>query len=156
MHVPGRLVVATALIPLLACSGGPRPERSGEGGPRTSSSRPGLPSGPLRVTLYGIGPIRAGMSVAEASSSISATLALPDGVDQTGCAYLQWPGGPDGVSIMVENLTIARVDVRSETMATEEGARVGDTVERINTLYPGRVTASPHKYTDGQYLTVAP
>lgn len=69
MPLLSRLGVATALLSVLACSGGSRPGRSaGEGGPPTTSSTPELPSGALRVTLYGIGPIRAGMSVAEASA----------------------------------------------------------------------------------------
>jgi hypothetical protein len=96
------------------------------------------------------------MSVAEASAALGVALTLPEGVDTSACNYLRWPGAPDGVLVMVEHLTIARVDVRSATIATEEGARIGDSLERIQRLYAGRVTASRHKYTDGQYLTVAP
>ena len=108
------------------------------------------------MTLYGIGPVRAGMSVAEASAALGATLELPPGADATACDYLRWPGGPTGVSVMVEQLRIARVDVRSGTVATEEGAKIGDSTDRIRDLYAGRVTVSPHKYTAGQYLTVVP
>jgi hypothetical protein len=57
---------------------------------------------------------------------------------------------------MAENGSIARVDVRSGTMPTEEGARIGDPDEQVRRVYEGRVTASPHKYTEGQYLTVTP
>lgn len=57
---------------------------------------------------------------------------------------------------MVENHSIARVDVRSGTIATLEGARIGDSADQIRRLYGSRVTASPHKYTEGQYLTVIP
>ena len=96
------------------------------------------------------------MSIAEASSALGAPLGLPEGVDAAACSYLRWPGGPDGVSVMVEHLSIARVDVRSGSMATEAGARIGDPDERIRRLYAGRVTASPHKYTEGQYLIVTP
>jgi hypothetical protein len=110
----------------------------------------------LRVTLHGIGPIRAGMSVAEASSAIGAALELPPGADAAACDYLRWPGGPAGVTVMVEQLRIARVDVLSGAIATDEGAQIGDSTDRIRSLYAGRVTASPHKYTAGQYLTVAP
>ncbi len=87
---------------------------------------------------------------------LGVALSVPDGVDAAACSYLRWPGGPDGVSVMIEDLSIARVDVRSGTTATEEGAKIGDSEERIRRLYDGRVTASPHKYTDGHYLTVIP
>ena len=57
---------------------------------------------------------------------------------------------------MVEQLRIARVDVRSGTVTTGEGAKIGDSADRLRDLYPGQVTASPHKYTAGQYLTIVP
>ena len=57
---------------------------------------------------------------------------------------------------MADQHRIARVDVRSGTIATAEGAQIGDSSDRIRRLYAGRVTASPHKYTAGQYLTVGP
>jgi hypothetical protein len=57
---------------------------------------------------------------------------------------------------MVEGGSIARVEVVSGTTATTEGARVGDSEDRIQQLYPGRVVTTPHKYTSGHYLTVKP
>ena len=55
---------------------------------------------------------------------------------------------------MVDEGRIARVEIDSAGIATAAGARVGDTEERIRSLYPGRVTVTPHKYEDGHYLTV--
>ena len=58
---------------------------------------------------------------------------------------------------MLENNKIARVEVRSGTVATAEGAHIGDSEARINSLYSGRVTTTPHKYTTGgHYLTITP
>jgi len=58
---------------------------------------------------------------------------------------------------MVEQGKISRIDVDSGTaIATAAGARIGDTEERIKSLYPGQVTVQPHKYTDGHYLVVTP
>ena len=51
---------------------------------------------------------------------------------------------------------VARVDVDSAGVATAAGARVGDTEERVKGLYAGRVAVSPHKYEEGNYLTVTP
>ncbi|HEY5546384.1 MAG TPA: hypothetical protein VIK50_10050 [Gemmatimonadaceae bacterium] len=33
---------------------------------------------------------------------------------------------------------------------------MGDSEERIQSLYSGHVTVGPHKYTDGHYLAVVP
>ena len=111
---------------------------------------------PLAVTAQGIGPLRVGMNLGDASTALGVALHVPNGSDPGGCAILSWPGGPAGVRMMAEAGRIVRVDVDSSTIATAEGARVGDTEERIQSLYPGRVTVTPHKYTDGHYLTVTP
>jgi hypothetical protein len=156
-----RVSVVTALVSVLGCAGS-QPERGAdESGRTTATSRtpeepPVVDSGALRVTLYGIGPVRAGMSVAEASAALGVPLELPESARAAECEYVRLSGRADGVLLMVENLRIARVDVRSGATETEEGARIGDSDERIRGLYAGRVTASLHKYTEGQYLTVTP
>jgi hypothetical protein len=55
---------------------------------------------------------------------------------------------------MVVGGQVARVEVSDSAVATTAGARIGDTEARINRLYSGRVQTTPHKYTDGRYLTV--
>jgi hypothetical protein len=64
--------------------------------------------------------------------------------------------GLDSVSFMLIDGRIARVEVTGGRIATREGARIGDSEGRINTLYAGRVEVQPHKYTDGRYLIVRP
>ena len=51
-----------------------------------------------------------------------------------------------------------RIDGRDSTVATREGARVGDSEARIKSLYGSAVRVEPHKYTGptGHYLTVTP
>ncbi|MFL5483797.1 MAG: hypothetical protein ACJ8AK_16580 [Gemmatimonadaceae bacterium] len=108
------------------------------------------------VTAGGIGPLRAGMTVAEANKAVGGGFAAPAGADPA-CSYAKLTKAPDGLAVMLENNKIARVEVRNGTIATAEGARIGDTESRINSLYGGRVTTSPHKYaTGGHYLTVTP
>jgi hypothetical protein len=108
----------------------------------------------MTVTEHGIGPLRAGMTFAEASAALDGALLVPVGVDTTGCDYLVWSGAPPGVHVMFDEHHIARVDVDTASTATAAGARVGDDEARIKRLYPGHVTVTPHKYEDGHYLTV--
>jgi hypothetical protein len=107
-----------------------------------------------RVTDRGIGPVRVGMTVAQAEASLGMTLqrrSLP-----ADCAYV-WPDGRlSGVSFMVIRDSIARIDVDSGEVATEAGARVGDSQERVLQLYGNRLAVSPHKYVTGNYLTHTP
>jgi hypothetical protein len=75
------------------------------------------------------------------------------------CVYAS-PAGPvaSGFSrkdllVMLVDGVVARIDVIGASIATEAGARVGDSEARIRELYPG-VRVEPHKYTDGHYLVV--
>ena len=71
------------------------------------------------------------------------------------CEYVRLRDPPDSVAIMVEQGRFARIDVHGVGLATLEGARVGDSEERIQSLYP-TLRRMPHKYTDGYYLVVLP
>ena len=95
------------------------------------------------------------MTVAQANSAVGGGFSA---VNSDGsCTYARLTKRPPGLSVMLENNKIARVEVRSGTIQTAEGVRIGDTEARINSLYSGRVTTTPHKYiTGGHYLTVTP
>lgn len=109
----------------------------------------------LNVDPKGFGPVRVGMTTAEAASALGAELKLL-GPEMQPCHYVQATERP-GVAFMVIDGRIARVDVRPDSpIRTAEGAAVGDSEERIHSLYPGRVEVQPHKYVDGHYLIVRP
>jgi hypothetical protein len=113
--------------------------------------RPGEPQ--RAVTEHGLEPIRVGMTLSEARAALP-RFELSAGVDSLACDYPAIDGLPEGVLVMVDQGTVARVDVKSATVPTAEGARVGDTEQRIQELYGARVSVMPHKYTDGHYLVV--
>jgi hypothetical protein len=97
------------------------------------------------------------MTVAEAGTAIGEVLGGGGGPDSLAtCRYAVSGRAPAGVAFMVVDGRVARVDVDSGAAATAEGARVGDSEERVRALYAGRVAVTPHKYTDGHYLTVRP
>lgn len=109
------------------------------------------------ITPAGYGPVHAGMTLAEATQAAGRAFGEPQ-MGSEECDYFLFAG--DTVSgsahFMVVNGQIARVDVNDSSISTAEGARIGDSEQRIMQLYPGRVTVQPHKYTDGHYLVVAP
>jgi hypothetical protein len=107
------------------------------------------------VTEFGLGKLRAGMTVAEASS-VFPGFKIPVRRNRNACVYATADSLPSGVRVMVEQGKVVRVEVAEGPVKTAKGARIGDTEERIKRLYPNQVTVSPHKYTDGHYLTVVP
>jgi hypothetical protein len=137
----------------LAVACGRASERAAAGD--SAHAAPGNPA-VMTVTERGIGPLRVGMTVPEASASLGGALAAPAGTDTAGCHYVQWRGGPPGVRFLVEGGRIARVDVDSTGIRTAAGAGIGDTEEQVQRLYPGRVSVTPQKYANGHYLTVTP
>jgi len=106
------------------------------------------------VTPAGIGNIKAGMTLQEVKVATSNGITIPATLDE--CAYIRPTNAPKGVSLMVEKGTVSRVDITQGTVATTKGARIGDSEDRIKSLYPGQVKVMPHKYTDGHYLVVTP
>jgi hypothetical protein len=156
-----------ALIALGACAGG---ERSGDTASREDSagaSAVGVPpsvradsatdatSNAWTIRPDGVRSVRIGMTAGE----VRTALALPataGAATPEACAYLEAPSLPVKLYFMTVTDTLVRIDVRDSTVATSEGARVGDSEARINELYTGRVTSQPHKYTGpmGHYLVV--
>lgn len=115
---------------------------------------PEKPAGEWEVTAAGIGALRAGMSLDEAKIVMRDNLVIPAKLEE--CDYVKTKTGPKGILMMVENGEISRIDVTSGTVATVEGAKIGDSEDRIKSLYAGQVQVQPHKYTDGHYLVVTP
>lgn len=110
-----------------------------------------------KVAINGIGSIRVGMTVAEASKASGTKLV---GKIEPGCYYVQPQNVPKGLGFMVTDGRIARVDVYDKSSVTTlSGAKIGDTEARIKALYPGQIKVSAHKYTGdsgGHYLTYVP
>lgn len=116
-----------------------------------------------KLALDGIGPIRVGMTVDEASRSAGIRLikARSAGLEDYQCSYVQPQRQPKGISFMVTKGHIARVDIDSERFTTLKGAKIGNTENQILSLYPDRIKVTPHPYVsrppqNGKYLTFVP
>ena len=116
-----------------------------------------------KLALDGIGPIRVGMTVDEASRVAGVRLVnRGGGRDEYLCSYFDLQAGPKGISFMVTKGRIARVDnFSNKRITTIKGAKIGDTEEQIISLYPGQIQVTRHPYSsrppyNGKYLTFVP
>ena len=102
-----------------------------------------------------IGPVRVGMTAEESRRALGMPAAART---SEGCAYIAGTSGTKlHANVMLSGDTVVRFDVLDTGIATAEGARVGDSEDRIRQLYQGRVVEQPHKYvTGGHYLVVTP
>jgi hypothetical protein len=170
----GAIGIALALslaFSLAACGGGEREaaraDAPDDARAAAADSAAGAPadSGPAAATDSvawlvrpdGIGPIRVGVPLAALGDALGERL-VARYEDFEGCDFVRPKAAPPGVTVMVLNDTVARVDVDAAGVRTVEGAQVGDDEARVLELYRGRITVEPHKYTgpEGHYLVVAP
>jgi len=110
-----------------------------------------------KVAIDGIGPIRVGMTVQQAEASARTRL-LSEGSKLENCWYVKPQGGSRDISFMVIEGQIARVDIYGNSrITTVRGAKIGDSEDRIKSLYPGQIRVTPHEYVQGgHYLTFVP
>ncbi|MDB9314897.1 hypothetical protein PN462_17415 [Spirulina sp. CS-785/01] len=111
-----------------------------------------------QLRLTGIGNIDVGMTIAEAAQVTGHRFTqVASGGEEYGCLYYQVNEGPDGVSFMVTEGKIARIEVDNPKITTLSGVKVGDTEEKIRSLYGDKIKAEPHEYQpDGKYLIYVP
>ena len=90
---------------------------SNSGGPVTTAT-------PVRVD--GVGPIKVGMTVADAEKAAGTKITVHNNEDLQGeCVIADVAGWPKDVSVMLIKGTIARFDVQQGVMKTAEGAGIG-------------------------------
>ena len=114
-----------------------------------------LLAGKWQVTAAGIGDVKAGMSLDEANVILGGTLSIPARLEE--CDYVRPKSTPKHLAFMVEKGEISRVEVQEGSdIATVAGARIGDSEDRIKSLYAGQVESRPAKYGSGHTLVVTP
>lgn len=108
-----------------------------------------------RLSTSGLGSVRVGMSVSRAEDVARIELAR-QGTGIEGCTYYQ-PEGLDGVAFMVVDGEVARVDISASSFPTLSGVRIGDSEDRVRSVYGSRIDVSRHEYVPaGHYLTFVP
>ncbi len=159
MSSMSRRITTLLLLASVACA------RGGESSPPSDTSSLSVPppapaatpASPTdwQVSEAGFGALHAGMTIAEAAAAVPGSFTVAAGDSGSDCTYASWSDAPAGVRVMLASGTVARIDVDSQSVSTEAGARVGDSEARIDSLYAGRVHRMPHKYTPGaSYLVV--
>jgi hypothetical protein len=103
----------------------------------------------------GLGPIQVGMTLTEA---VNMGLLNENPNMKKECDFV-FPavgaGVPDNVGVMIVRGEVARIDVDTGSVTTEDGAKIGDTEEKIKSIYDGDLQIEPHKYvTGGHYMIV--
>ena len=151
--IAASFAVTMLLIALVsACNKG---EEKAVKGPNAPSGTGHDTVSDLALSEDGLGQIQIGMTLTEA---VNMGLLNENPNMNPRCDFV-FPavgaGIPDGVSVMVVKGKIARIDVDTGSVTTEDGVKVGDTEDRVKTVYGDELKVEPHKYIEGgHYLTV--
>jgi hypothetical protein len=112
------------------------------------------------VSVNGLGPIRIGLTVSQAARASGLEL-IPEhdplDPDELDCYYVTPRAGLPGVTFMIADGKIARVDISNPSIRRLSGARIGMTEAEVSHIYAGRVEITEHQYDPaGHYMTVYP
>jgi hypothetical protein len=111
----------------------------------------------IRAYLNGLNELRVGMNIEQASQAVGARFVLDEDAHHNGCRYAHPQQGLQNVGLLLTNGRLARIDIEAGSdIKTMRGAGIGDSEDRIKSLYPGRIQVSRHEYTNGHYLTFVP
>lgn len=110
-----------------------------------------------KATAEGLGPIRIGMTVAEAEKEVGAQIVYDTTAgSEESCRYA-WPNaGMKQVRFIISHGVIVRIDVNDYEITTEKGARIGDSEARIKALYREDLVEMPHPYIPGGHDLIVP
>jgi hypothetical protein len=133
--------------------------------PTTTTTSGGL-SESSKLRMDGIGPVKVGMTLAEATAAVGKPVTAGANSPSDNCNLAKVEDGPPGLTFLVERdkptdpWHIARVDITSSSkITTVANIRVGSTEEEVRKAYSppaksGTIKVEAHKYVDGgHYIT---
>ena len=98
----------------------------------------------------GIGAMKIGMTRKQLSTVLHESIKGPDSSDDKACYYTEARSYP-GVSLMILNGHLGRIDLSEPGTATVEGIQVGNPEARVIAAYGHRVKIAPEAYDSANH-----
>ena len=108
-----------------------------------------------RVSTVGFDDITFGMTVAEAEAETGVCL-RPDRPVNQDCYHVVPDPGPEGISFLVTEGTIERVDVFGGSVTTRSGIGLGSTEAEVNEQFGSSLEVRPHPQGGGSEMVLVP
>lgn len=107
------------------------------------------------VSLDRFGPVRVGMTLAQAGAALGVPVTRDEGYDDNECYYASPKRRFTAIAFMMNGRRIARIDVNGKEYVTDRGGKIGDSEARIKRLYKGKYKIYQHSYVDkGHYIEI--
>lgn len=110
---------------------------------------------PWVLTLEGLGPIKIGMSLDKLRTLKEIKLkGTKPGIGEDSC-YLDSIQGITGVTLMIAENKIARINIDTKKFKTAAGAHLGMSENQLRRIYEEKLEKEPHRYVaKGHYYTL--
>ena len=167
-----RCLITTALVAALAACTAERASTPGgdaaavavpAGDPVPAAATPSAPApistsgaGDRQASFAGYGDVKFGTAAADMETAWGGKLDEVGKDINADCYFMTpaWVKTPAEFNFMVSEGKFARVGTDSAKYAAPGGGKVGMTEAALQALYDNGLTASPHAYTDGKYLSI--
>ncbi len=104
---------------------------------------------PWFLTSKGYGPVKAGMTIAEAESLLKFKLnTFENKPIDSDCDYVSASGRREGVNYMIQQGKISRIEVFDRAIKTKSGVKVGDSTSKLKEIFGSQLEIEAHKYDD--------
>jgi hypothetical protein len=149
MTLPSRLLLLVLVVTVHACA------PSDQGAEPAGESSTAAEAAPT-LAVDGLGELPYPMSPEELVARFGVSgPPSPEDDGEVWCTMTWLPvAAGDSILAMFTDRGLVRVDVRDTGRRTAAGVGVGSTEEEVRRAYGSAVEATPHKYTDGRYLTI--
>lgn len=131
--------------------------------PSPAASQPPAPPSPdpltanSKMTINGLGPVRVGMTVAEATQAAGVPLKSSGEAGSPECEFYEPSDNAANIAFMVVNGRVVRADAwQGSPVTTRSGLGIGSTEAQIQAMFPGQIEIEPHEYIDGHYVVFVP
>lgn len=120
------------------------------------ASSPRAGAGEAQASFAGYGDVEFGTAAADMEAAWGGELNEVGKEFNPGCYFMTplWVETPAEFNFMISEGKFARVGTESAKFAAPGGGTVGMSEAELQALYNDGLTASPHKYSDGKYLSI--
>lgn len=150
--ISASFAVTMLIVSLIAaCNKG---EQTAVKGPNPPNGAPHDTVSDIALSEDGLGQIQIGMNLDDAVG-MGLLNENPNMNARCDFVYPAVGSGIPDVGVMIVRGKIARIDVDTGSVTTEDGIKIGDSEDKVKNVYGDDLKVEPHKYiADGHYMTV--
>lgn len=148
---PGDAAATPAPVPAPAGNDAPPVDAVAKPAPMPANAGDG------QATFAGYGDVKFGTAAAEMEAAWGGELNEVGKDFDAGCYFMTpvWVKTPSEFNFMISEGKFARFGTESAKFPAPGGGKVGMSEAELQALYDNALQASPHKYTNGKYLSIA-